>query len=170
MKQKIINGIVIVIVVVVMAVLILTWPSDFNREFIGIKYQRGQDNQNYLQAIKVTFEGEFHSSYFGLLSDRFTGNIHIDGVDIYKNNSFEISFDDERTAIISHRCLVPEQRAMKVFSYGKLYLSEDMDALVIELFDDYSKSSINRTDGYVIAAPANSKEDAISIVNDLVDH
>ena len=77
MKQKIINGIVITIIVVVMAALLFPWPKDFNKEFIGIKYQLGQDNQSYSQVVKITFKGEFHSSYFGLLNDRFTGNIYI---------------------------------------------------------------------------------------------
>lgn len=170
MKQKIINGIVITVIVVVMAALIFPWPKDFNKEFNGIKYQIGQDNQNYLKEVKVTFIGEFKESYFGLIEDRFVGNIYIDGVDIYKNKGFELGFDEERTTVIAHRCFIPTELKMKVLSYGKLYLSEELDALVIELYDDYNNPAFNKLDGYVIVAPAYNRGDAVEIVDELVKH
>jgi hypothetical protein len=50
--------------------------------------------------VKISFNGIFKTSYFGLLDDRFIGYIAIDGVDIKKDNEFNISFSEEKIAII----------------------------------------------------------------------
>lgn len=168
MKQKIINGIVILIIVVVMAALIIPWPKDFKREFNGIRYQLGPENKDYSEQVKIIFDGEFYKSYFGLIKDSFTGSIYIDGVDVYRNEEFDLIFDENGTTVISHRCFIPEQRTMKVFNYGRLYLNENLDFLAIELFNDNSKAVYDKYDGYAIAAPAVNKAEAEKIMEDLV--
>ncbi|MDX1357326.1 MAG: hypothetical protein R3232_00700 [Clostridia bacterium] len=169
MKQKIVNGVVIVIIVAAFVALLFPWPQDFNKEFSGVKYQLNQSGVFQYEKVKVSFSGEYHSSYFGLIEDRFTGHIQIDGVEIYKNKDFELRFSNDGSTIITHRCFVPEQMVMKEFYYGKLHLDDNLCLLVIELFNDYDSSGFNKQDGFIIVAPAGNIEEAIEIVNVVLD-
>jgi hypothetical protein len=169
MKQKIVNGVVIVIIVAAFVALLFPWPQDFNKEFSGVKYQPNQSGVFQYEKVKVNFTGEYHSSYFGLIEDRFTGHIQIDGVEIYKDKDFELRFSDDRSTIITHRCFVPEQMIMKDFYYGKLHIDDDLRLLVIELFDDHDSPIFTKQNGFIIAAPAGNIDEAIEIVNAVLD-
>jgi hypothetical protein len=170
MKQKIVNSVVIIIIVAVMIALLFPWPKEFNREFTGVKYQIGVNGENYYEIVKVSFIGEYHESYFGLIEDRYTGLIQIEGVDIYKENDrFELQISENKSTVITQRCFIPAQMVMKEFFYGKLYFSEELDSLVIELFDDYDSPRVNRENGFIIAAPAVNKAEAVEIAYNLIN-
>ena len=171
MKGKVINTIVIVVIVVVMAALIIPWPRKFVREFTGIKYQLDPNKRTYSESVKISFNGTYRESYFGLASDSFIGYITIDGVEIKKNRDFNLIFSEEKTTIISHRYFVKSEVAMITFSYGKLYIDDDFEMFTIELYTgEPDNKGWNSLDGFMISAPATNREEALLISKKFVSY
>lgn len=171
MKEKVINTIVILVIIVVMAALIIPWPRGFVKDFNGVKYQLGPDNKTYSESVKISFNGIFKKSYFGLLDDRFIGYISIDGVDIKEDNEFNLSFGEEKNAILSQTYFVKSEKAMTTSTYGRLYIDEGFEELTIELYSgEPGNKGFNSFDGFIISAPAKTREEALLISKKFVSY
>ncbi len=171
MKGNVINTIVIVVIIVVMAALIIPWPREFVKDFTGIKYQLGPDNKTHSESVQISFSGTFKESYFGLLDDRFVGYITIDGINIKEDEEFNLSFNEEKNAILSHTYFVKSERAMLTSSYGRLYIDEGFEEFTIELyFGKPNNKSFNSFDGFMVSAPATNREEALLISKKFVSY
>ena len=171
MKGKVINTIVIVIIIVVMAALIIPWPREFVKDFNGVQYQLDPDNKNYYESVKISFDGTYRESYFGLINDSFIGYIAIDGVEINNDKEFNLIFSEDKIAVISHRYFVRSEVAMITFSYGRLYIDEGFEEFTIELYSgEPNNKGFNLLDGFMISAPAVNREEALLISKKFVSY
>ena len=171
MKGKVVNTIVIIVIIIIMMALLIPWPREFIKDFNGIKYQLGTDNKTYSESIKISFNGTYKESYFGLINDIFIGYITIDGVDIKEDNEFNLRFDEEKNAILSQTYFVKSEKAMINSSYGRLYIDEEFEELTIELYSVGSNNKgFNLFDGFMISAPTINREEALLITKKLVPY
>ena len=171
MKGKVINTIVIVLIIVVMAALIIPWPREFVKDFNGVQYQLGPDNKDYYASVKVSFDGTYRESYFGLINDSFIGYIVIVGVEIKEGEEFNLSFGEEKNAILSQTYFVKSEKAMVTSSYGRLYINEGFEEFTIELYSgEPNNKGFNLLDGFMISAPAVNREEALLISKKFVSY
>ena len=152
-----------------MAALIIPWPREFIKDFNGVKYQLGPDNKTYSESVKISFNGVFKKCYFGLLDDRFIGYITIDGTDIKEDEEFNLSFGEEKEAILAHTYFVKSEKAMLTSSYGRLHIDEGFEEFTIELYTgEPNNKRFNSFDGFMISAPAENRDEALLISKKLV--
>ncbi|BDR68566.1 hypothetical protein K144316041_p10690 (plasmid) [Clostridium tetani] len=141
-----------------------TKPNKFLKTYVGVKCYI--NNDNYEQKVLVKFEGKYIKKPFS--NNIFKGNLYIDD---YVLNNIKIEFSSNGNASIKYYKNINDDFEEH---YGWITMDKTKNYLVIllpEAKKDGKDSGSNWTydNGLIISAPANSKNDAIKIANELLN-
>jgi len=146
-------------------------PQHYTFTAQGIMYQLGDDNRDNITKIAVTIDGKMKKSLAGVRT--FTGVIDIEGEDIpvpEEMRELKITFRKDGEGQMLYRLY--ENGTVKHFSYGSIFINEDLSQMAIMKYSkensDGPSGSWNSGNGYMIAAPALNRDDALEVANELM--
>jgi hypothetical protein len=161
----------ILFLVLAVAVIIQLWPKRLSYEVEGIKYQLGAGNEANTKPLKVRVEGYLHKNIKG--ERTFKGTIDLEGENVpvpEESRKLSISFPDGNDGQITYHTV--ESGVLRMYSVGTVYINRDMSRMTIGLYQedkhDASRKSWSGSDGMMISAPADSRENALALSNELM--
>ena len=158
-------GVMVICLIVVAA---YSFPVSCSYTLEGIKYQLGKENQEYVEKMELRIDGKVSRTIWGTKS--FEGTMSIDGeLDIFLKYPNKLKFDKNNFAW--HR---PELRSD--FNYpeytasGEIYANQKFNEFSILLHQPYGEnpSGWNNVDGWIFAAPAKNRAEAIVITKKFI--
>ncbi|WP_427339642.1 hypothetical protein [Caloranaerobacter sp. DY30410] len=162
MKSKYQKIILACLIIVIAFYVFYTFPRKYNIVFQGIKYRLG--DTLYQEDIEVRIKGWYTKKIFS--GNQFKGEICL-GDEKLLNVNLELNKYNS-DILMGYKEEIDEFRM-----YGKIYLSNTLDKITILLFEpddkgDYSKGHWSSKNGFMISAPAESREEAISLSKELI--
>ncbi|WP_274362085.1 hypothetical protein [Paenibacillus thermotolerans] len=150
---------------------ISTYPKQYDFSLDGLLYQLGEQNRDTVKPVTVQIKGETRKKLNGMKS--FKGTIDISGENIpvpEKYREINRSFDMQGGALLAYA--YSDGGQIKHFLYGTMYVNDDFSKVTItKLVDEDGESKVwTGDDGFMITAPAQSKDEALSITNELMKH
>lgn len=146
-------------------------PKRINYELDGIKYQLGAGNETLAEPVKVRIDGYLNKSLTGALS--FKGEIDLEGYPPpvpEENRRLSISFDKRHSGLVVYHTV--KDGNLIGYSLGILHINDDMSQVSVSLYKedpkDPSRKSWSGDDGLMISAPAQSREEALDLSNELM--
>lgn len=130
---------------------------DINYKYKGIKYQI--NNVSNSIPVEIVIKGKYQKGFHND-PDLFEGDIIIDGVKFKpQNNDNEYAFNNYLMTQIKN-----------VDTIGSLFITDMFKEITIEIsvLDDTGGRGFNYNNGWLISAPAENREEAISISNKLI--
>jgi hypothetical protein len=132
-------------------------------------YQLGEENRDYAKPVAVSVKGQMKRSIVGVRT--FTGVIDIEGEYIpvpEKNRELKLTLSNNDGAYLHYSYIQNGQ--LKSFTYGNLFVNDDFSKIAITKYTktDPNNFGWNSGDGYMISAPAQNRDDALGISNELL--
>lgn len=144
-------------------------PKQVSYEMEGIKYQLGAANAAYAKSVTVRVEGKLKRPLWG--QTVFEGKVSLDGEPLPKEEDgwrLSLVFHDNEGSMVYNK-IEAGHPLMNV--YGMMYINNDMSGLTVSILrpeqDDASRKSWSGADGFMISAPASSREEALALSNKL---
>lgn len=136
------------------------YPRSILKEYSGILYKL--DDTNYFQDVKISINGNISKSLFK--GDQFEGTIYVGDKKLPK---IRMRFDASGRANLYYF----EESIGEFRAYGDL-ISKDMkqEFTIIVFKKENGGSSWSSKDGYMISAPADSRNEALEISNKLLEN
>lgn len=147
----------ILIFIFVLVLLIIIYPKKYEKDFTGIIYRLGKENQEYCESVSISFKGKL--TRLPLLNNKYVGDIIIGDKKMLEGT---LEFDSHNSAIIFDSNLN---------SYGQVYFDDDYNNLTITVFEptgSVSEKGWDGENGLMISAPATCREEALHISNELM--
>lgn len=169
MKRKI--GLILLFSLICLTIFIVWYslPKEVNMTFNGYLYGLGDKKQSVNGKVDIIVKGKLRKKIFN--HDRFKGLIEIKGdVPHYiriNQKEVEIVFDEDNSGLI---VLNNAFNWLNFTTYGTLYINNKFSQLTILIFKNEANESNGWSagDGMMISAPANTREEALSISNHLM--
>ncbi|WP_018759013.1 hypothetical protein [Paenibacillus terrigena] len=169
MKIKLWIPIGILLVAIIAGAFIYTYPHHLTFTMQGIMYQLGEENKDYVKPVAVSVNGKMKKSILGVRT--FTGVIDIEGEDIpvpSENRKLELRFSENGEAQLLYRYIINGN--IKHFSYGIIFINDDSNKIAIMKYQATPNGrGWNGGDGYMISTPAQNRDEALEISNELLD-
>ncbi|XEC94193.1 hypothetical protein AB6A23_23205 [Paenibacillus tarimensis] len=174
MKKKLLSvGLLALIVFTVIWEGIRLLPKSYNVTFEGVKYQLGAENADYIEPAVLHINGTLQTSFTG--SRTFQGTIDIEGEEIpVPENQREIKVEFGMTGgygIMTYGYF--EDGEPHIFSYGSLFINEDISKIAIGLLgknmSDAERRGWSSADGYMLTAPARDRTEGLEVANELMN-
>ena len=186
-RMMLIGIIVIIITICVAWMVYITFPRSVNVTLTGLKYQLGAEGKNAsTEQATVVIQGKL---YTNLKSERiFKGEVNILGEQIpvpADQRNLEIHFADEGWGVMAYPYFHYDQRgatvgsgtytshmlfANKDFSHVTLLLNISDNKNLAQKPEDGVEQTViwNSSNGYMISAPASTREEALALSNKLM--
>lgn len=160
-------------VLVLLEISFFVWyyfPRTIDRTFEGVVYQLGKENQWTIPAT-IHVHGKFKRSFDG--TKTFTGKIEIE-----EDEESPVPFEKKELTVqmTDRKGFIRYMSSERQFQpYDDIYVNSDLTELTIIKNtphpDNPRIGRWNGRDGWMISAPAKSREEALRISNDLMkDH
>lgn len=150
---------------------IYTYPRQLTVTMQGVMYQLGEVHKDEVSPTAISVHGELKRSILGVRT--FQGTIDIEGENIpvpEENRELELRFSKQGETQLFYRYF--NNGSIKQFLYGILFINKDFSKIAIMKYQrnpDGNGGSWNGGDGYMISAPAQNREEALEISNELLD-
>ena len=144
----------ICLVIVLLVVILILYPKRYDKEFSGIIYRLGKENQEYFERVSISFDGKL--TRLPILNNKYIGDIIIGDMKI---TEITLVFDSDNSAMIFDSNLN---------TYGQIYFDNDYKSFTIAISEQIGSNSAKGWDGsngLMISAPASSREEALNISN-----
>ncbi|WP_188208293.1 hypothetical protein [Alkalibacillus aidingensis] len=155
----------ILIVGVIYLFFLLQSPTSINKEYEGFIYQLGSDAEG--KKAKIEVNGELKNSIFD--KNQFEGFISVNGEKIPPNNAVQdtviLDLEEQLGGLLIYT--IQNERGESILQYGELHQNDEFKEVLITKFPE--DGSWNVEDGIIIAAPANNKDEALNIANEIID-
>lgn len=167
-------GIIFLIVSFGVIAVIYTYPKQYALKLEGVLYQLGEHNRDAVKPVTVRIDGEVRKKLNG--TKTFKGTIDISGEnipvpEIYRELNLSLGKQDGSLIIYSYI----ENEQPQHFPYGHIFANDDFSKITITKFAGEDGGAANGgskgwngKDGFMISAPARSKDEALSISNELM--
>ena len=156
MNKKILKA-SFIIFIFILVLLAIVYPQKYDKEYTGIIYRLGKENQEYCENVSISFKGKL--TRLPILNNKYVGKIVIGDMEIIEGT---LEFDSNNSAIIHDSNLN---------TYGQIYFSDDYKSFTITVFEPIGSASGKNWDGVsglMISAPATSRKEALDISNKLM--
>jgi hypothetical protein len=167
MKKPIIYSLIVLLAILIYIVSYL-YPRHISFEMVGIKYQLGEGNQKLEKPIKIKINGNLKKSFDGSLT--FKGQLDLEGELISVPNDqreLEINFGKNLQGGIIYAYY--QDAIPKTYAYGGIFINKAFNKVTIFVNEtDKSNSASNFENGYMISAPAHTRNEALIISNELM--
>jgi len=149
------------------------YPKPYNETVNGVYYQLG--NEEILEDIKMHIDGKLRKPIFGDI--KFEGTVAFEGemvprlsedrgeLDLWYERGFGMVTSYGRTG--EDGVLIPD-----IYHYGNIYISSDFTQFTITIASRDSEDkqgSWSGTNGLMVTAPADNREEALEITNELLN-
>ncbi|WP_188207500.1 hypothetical protein [Alkalibacillus aidingensis] len=155
----------ILIVGVIYLFFSLQSPTDINKEYEGFIYQLGSDTEG--KKVKIEVNGELKNAIFA--KNQFEGFISTNGEKIPPNHALQdtviLDLEEQLGGLLIYT--IQNERGESILQYGELHQHDEFKEILITKFPE--DGSWNVEDGTIIAAPANNKDEALTIANEIID-
>ncbi|MTI48108.1 hypothetical protein [Sporosalibacterium faouarense] len=161
--------IIIIILIMVISYIYYIFPRDVETSMVGIKYDKDNDSQ---EEVTIKFKGYVHRKV--LKATIFKGSIFINGIE-YPKIKISTYFSENQNYF--NEPILYYDPSLGGGQKGNLYiepgeyvllgnviLDKRFEKCVISLVEESSKNSFSEN-GEVIAAPANSMQEATTLYN-----
>lgn len=138
----------------------LALPKDIHVKYEGIKYQAG--NTGFIEPITIEINGEYWNGLFGE-DDRFEGQIMIG--DLLLDYTFMyLPIRKDKTASLDIGGYGYSS------TYGQIYISNIFEKITILIYEQEPNGtgSWNGGNGWLIAAPCNTRSGAVGLTNEMI--
>ena len=158
-KKLIIYGIFIFFIIWIVNYLS---PRRLNKEYSGEIYRIGVSN--YSEHIKINIDGNLYKGLFK--GDKFKGTIIIGDKKLLK---LDMIIDNEGMGLLFYF----EESVGEYTSYGSIIFSNKKDEFTISVFEENKDKKEFKSwyskEGLLISAPANNRDEALKLSNDLME-
>lgn len=150
-NKKVIISVIMIATVILIGATYYTKPKEYNKSITGIRYQL--NNSSFEEKVQIETDGLYSKKILGGFN--FEGDLYID------NMKFECSISDNSQGILNSNGRL-SKNTERGYLYGSVFIDESLDELSI-IFDGWGTG-----DGITIAAPAQNREEAINISNEVM--
>lgn len=151
-----------IFVIITLSVLYF-YPKKLNREYSAVMYRIG--DSNYAENTRILIDGYLSKGIFK--GDRFQGTMTVGDKQFTK---IDMRFDSLGRSQLSYF----DEGMGDYISYGTLYTKNKMKELSISVYEDDRSNkggkSWSSSDGLLICAPANNRDEAVKLTNNLMNH
>lgn len=182
-KDKLFGGInywnkMIIIITTLLVMTIITFliifhlPVSIDKEFNGILFRGGSSEPEYSQPINIKIEGEYYRKLFQTYW--FEGSIDVS--DFQHNNDLDVLQDKPKFSFNIGNPVIEAYWDISKSPFGHsidggfLYMKPDTNEIMIIVFERDENGQDGHAagqDGLYYAAPCNTREEALEIVNDI---
>jgi hypothetical protein len=170
MKKKIIVSVIIIIVIFIGWYL---FPKHYSETLQGVYYQLGDTEIS--ENLTIHLDGKLQNYITGKKSFEGTIDFETDGIQIVPedrtNLQLIINLGEQGTIFSNHRN--GKETILDLYMVGAVYASEDFSEITIMVNSIDSKGnsgSWSGSDGYIISVPADTREEALNISEELIPH
>lgn len=171
MKKKLWIPMVLLIVAFIVWILMYTYPKHYKFTIQGVLYQLGEENSDFVKPDTIFVNGKMKKNIKGVRT--FTGIIDIKGENIpvpEEHRQLKITLSEYGEAVLFYT--YNEKGQPKHFAYGNIFVNDDFSKLTILKFTKDARnpdqSGFDGRSGYIISAPAQKRDDALEITNELI--
>ncbi|WP_223067702.1 hypothetical protein [Paenibacillus caui] len=144
-----------------------TYPRHVSIELKGVKYQLGEENASFLKPVTVRLEGSVNRSLFGRATFSGTIDAQEDIPFSKENGNVTIKLPEKDGVIIDY--IQIKNGEFKIYHLGSLLSNRDMSQVTLLLMhDEGGGQSWSGRDGFMISAPAHTRQEALDISNELM--
>lgn len=160
------------IIILIASILIIgsyigyTFPRSLNKEFNGIQFRIGESDKEYLDIVKIKFDGAFSKNF--IFGNTFNGNIYINDSQL---GEYELKFDKFNRAILHSQ---QNKLLGDNLEPTMLIIDSGFNSLIICISELVLSSHSSKSygwsiyDGLVIAAPAENRDEAANITSGFI--
>lgn len=157
----------------IIGTIVYTFPRHYAFTSNGLMYQLGEENREFGKYIAININGKLKRSIDGTRT--FEGVIDIDDemIPIPKDGrNLKLTFDQFGQAMLTYSYVGSGRSEM--FSYGGIFINHNFSKFTIWKYDiqvispNERKGSWSAGNGYMISAPAQTRDDALRISNELM--
>jgi hypothetical protein len=167
LKKVIVSFILLVFLVAIGFGVYYYIPKTVNESIKGVEYQVGSGHDQ-VNSVTIKIKGKLHHSLLG--KRRFVGSIDVKGThspNPNKDRKLEIAFDQNGMGIIEY--VYYKNGKPEIESYGFIFANKDFNKVTIgEFREDQNEKGWTGKEGWMITGPANSKNEALIISNELM--
>ena len=174
-KNSIIYIIIATVVILALAisVSVYTWPVKVEATYNGIMCRTGVSMPSYSENMTITINGHYTKRLFD--NNVYRGQFKIEGLHLADNvdsSNVELLFNKQGRGSLVY--VVFKNDGFESIDIGTIYTNNKWTEIFISIPDILSASATgnHRTwssqDGKVIAMPSNNREEAIEIVNNIL--
>ncbi|MFC4776111.1 hypothetical protein ACFO9Q_04940 [Paenibacillus sp. GCM10023252] len=147
-------------------------PKQYNRTLEGVYFQLGNDQ--VFERIKIQFKGKIRNQING--SKSFKGNLKFEGNEIPKvpedRTELELLYHGGNfSSVFSGFRIIDEAGRVTadIYQYGMIYINNNFTEFTIALTNLDNEETWNPTNGLMITAPVDNREEAIKISQKLMN-
>ncbi|SEU19536.1 hypothetical protein [Paenibacillus sp. NFR01] len=147
-------------------------PKHYEVTLEGVYYQLG--NEQMAEKVKVHIDGKLRSHVTGKKS--FRGTIDFTGNSVPKvpndRSALEIMYDGENASpVYSGFRTINDQGAVTAdgYIYGMFFANDDLTQFSINVLKNGDAKTWSPSDGFMIAAPAQNRQEALGLSHKLMD-
>ncbi|WP_138417279.1 hypothetical protein [Aquibacillus sediminis] len=157
-----------VVLVIIIAVAWNYYPKPYTKNLNGVYYQLG--NEEVREQIKMRIDGRLRNPLFG--KTRFDGTVEFEGEEVPRvpedRGELELWFEDGYGSVVSFgRTRADGVLEPSIYYYGTVYSDNDFSQFTIAVYsrdtEDEDRGSWSAADGLMITAPAEDREQALKI-------
>ncbi|MEC0090476.1 hypothetical protein [Paenibacillus macquariensis] len=139
-------------------------PSTIDKEYAAVQFRMNDDT--YVENITISVKGKLYTRFFS--DPKFKGSIMIDNFEYTKTNEvIDITFYKSMLKGGGMLHYTPiDNGTVNIEALGVIWMSDHFDKLTIWVFEPLDGDRKSTTD-LIISAPANSRKEAIQIVEQL---
>jgi len=164
---------VLVLFALITFLVIYHLPIDVDEEVYGVVFRAGTTEPDYLQPVRITVEGKYYRNIRIRQRYRFEGSVRV-----YARDEGPIPNTETGETVKRINIGVPLVEDMldmvRSFTYstdgGVFFMKPDSSAFMIIVFErdiNGEPGHAGGSDGIYYAAPCNSREEAVDIVNEM---
>lgn len=155
---------------VIMFASIQLLPKSYSVTLEGVKYRLGAENEASLEPVAIHMYGTMKRSLTG--KGMFKGTIDVVGEILpvpADKRKLKINFNRDHSGQIIYGYY--EDGQPWVYSYGVIYVNNDLSKITIAVFDKDEAGGGGWTgaDGLMITAPADDRTNALKVANELMN-
>jgi regulator of replication initiation timing len=165
----------IITVLLVALAIFISWnfyPKHYKETLNGVYYQLGKKDVS--ENIKIHIEGKLRNHLFG--DKKFDGTVKFEGEmvpRISKNRGDLELWYEKGFGVINSFYRTDENGVLKpdIYHYGIVYINDDFTQFTIKVNSrdtDDDQGSWSEENGLMITAPADNREEAIEISDELI--
>lgn len=169
MKKLLITTLITFLFMAGVVMLFYFWPKDISRTIPAVKYQLGEENINFVEHTTIHIEGKFDRNLFS--ESKFTGKLRVDNdQDLLAYDRTQLFMSNSKSSDMWSMLLFENNNGkLKHHVYGNMYMNNSFSEIVIlKATKTENGGSWSGSDGFMIAAPATTREEAIELSKKLI--
>lgn len=168
-RSAMIIGSSLVLMTMIVLSLLYWLPRDVEVSVDGVYYQLGEANQETVDSKPIEVKGKLYRDWLGART--FVGRISVDQTQVpipESQRDLEIKFSNLGMGIIVDQEVY--NGGSKLHTYGTLFINDDFSemAILIKDEDEATEGTWNSNNGYMLSAPASTREEALNVANTLM--